>query len=76
MTPNLGALEPIGGAEMEPGSAASSVGGSSLTPPSTPGQDAGGSIGSGADLVANVGAGAGVEPRLDANHHYNCCFFL
>ena len=41
-----------GQAENEPGSAASSVGGGSLTPPSTPGQDPGGSMGS--DLPSTV----------------------
>ena len=47
-----------GQAEHEPGSAASSVGGGSLTPPSTPGQDPGGSIGS--DMLSTV-ATAGSE---------------
>ena len=48
-----------GQTEHEPGSATSSVGG---TPPSTPGQDAGGSIGANADLVS--AANSGVEPKL------------
>jgi hypothetical protein len=47
-----------GGVEGEPGSGASSIGG---TPPPTPGQDAGGSIGSGTDLATMV-ASAGVKP--------------
>ena len=47
-----------GGAEGEPGSGTSSIGG---TPPPTPGQDAGGSIGSGTDLATMV-ASAGVKP--------------
>ena len=43
-----------GGAEGEPGSGTSSIGG---TPPPTPGQDAGGSIGIGTDLVTMQPAG-------------------
>jgi len=58
-----------GGVEGEPGSGASSVGG---TPPPTPGQDAGGSIGSGTDLATTV-ASAGVKP---AKSNYIIAAFL
>jgi len=52
-----------GGAEGEPGSGTSSIGG---TPPPTPGQDAGGSIGSGTDLATMV-ASAGKPGRGNSN---------